>query len=223
MIGIIFTGGEAPDTQFIKQLIKEQTQKDTLFIAADSGLITAQDAGVNPDWVIGDMDSIDDKSRLSALPPDRIIRLTQDKDFSDTEMAFSLAFEKGCDQVWIIGGGGGRIDHLFGIRSLFERDIFPYRWITDSSDIYCIDADAVSGELITVKCGQGDGNKEQIVSVFPLGNGPWEAVSSGLKWELKGLSWDRGFYGLSNVAPDGCFSISAKQGRFMVVLLREFT
>ncbi|MCL2441626.1 MAG: thiamine diphosphokinase [Treponema sp.] len=210
MLGIIFTGGEAPNTQFIKTLLESLSQTDTLIIAADSGLIAAQNAGVNPDWVIGDMDSLDTQSRLTALPQERIIRLQHDKDFTDTEMAFSLAVEKGCSQIWIIGGGGGRLDHLFGIRSLFEREIFPNRWITDTSDIYCIE----------VEQREWKAESGAVVSVFPLGDGPWEAESEGLKWPLKGLPWNRGFFGLSNAAVNGEFSISAIKGRFMIVLNR---
>ncbi|MCL2800973.1 MAG: thiamine diphosphokinase [Treponema sp.] len=214
MLGIIFTGGEAPDTKFIKNLIEAQTQaqKDTLIIAADSGLIAAQNAGVNPDWVIGDMDSIDTQSRLAALPQDRIIRLEHDKDFTDTEMAFSLALEKGCRQIWIIGGGLGRIDHIFGIRSLFEREVFPLRWITSAEDIHCLDANSGQNELFITQ------KKGALVSVFPLGDGPWEAQSIGLKWQLDGLKWNRGFFGLSNTASENSFSITAKHGRFMVIL-----
>jgi len=39
-----------------------------------------------------------------------------------------------------------------------------------------------------------------------------------LKWPLAGLPWDRGFFGLSNAAPDGKFSVKAREGRFMIVL-----
>jgi len=56
------------------------------------------------------------------------------------------------------------------------------------------------------------------VSVFPLGGGPWEAESTGLKWPLNGISWNRGFFGLSNEAPEGAFTIRVKQGRFMVMI-----
>ena len=215
MLGIIFTGGEAPDTHFIKLLL--ETQKDALFIAADSGLVAAENAGVKPDWLIGDMDSLDDQSRLTAYPPQQIIRTQPDKDFSDTEMAFSLAVEKGCRQIWIIGGGGGRLDHLFGIRSLFERELFPLRWITDTADIYCIDANTAQNEISL------NPEKGAIVSVFPLGDGPWEAQSTGLKWPLAGLEWSRGFFGLSNVAITGEFTVSAIKGRFMIILSHEFT
>ncbi|MCL2245226.1 MAG: thiamine diphosphokinase [Treponema sp.] len=213
LLGIIFTGGGKPCAQVIRQAIDKDAMADNvIYIAADSGLEVAENAGLRPHWIIGDMDSINDISSLAYYPPDCVKRYPQDKDYTDTELAFSLAVEKGCDTVWIIGGGGGRIDHLFGIRSLFERDIFPVRWITGGEDIHCISACNAHNKL-SLKPG-----KNACVSVFPLGNGPWEAQSSGLKWPLSGLPWDRGFFGLSNVASDGDFSIKAEAGRFMVIL-----
>jgi len=215
-LGVIFTGGESPPLEIIRQLI-DQEAKDALLVAADSGLLVADKAGLTPDFVIGDMDSLDDPSRLAALPPESVIRYEHDKDYTDTELAFSLAVEKGCDEIWIIGGGGGRIDHLFAIRSLFERDVFPRRWITNAADISCIDASAPQSEL-SLKLEKG-----AVVSVFPLGDGQWSAKSTGLKWQLEGLPWERGFFGLSNVAVDGDFSIKAQKGRFLVILpLPEF-
>jgi thiamine pyrophosphokinase len=57
-----------------------------------------------------------------------------------------------------------------------------------------------------------------IVSVFPLGAGPWRAKSDGLKWPLDDVSWDRGFAGISNVALKENFVIRAERGRFMVIV-----
>jgi len=213
LLGIIFTGGEAPPIEVIKKLVEEA--KDALIIAADSGLVTAENAGLKPDRIIGDMDSLDDASRLCAYPPNNVIRHQHDKDFTDTELAFSLAVEKGCDLIWIIGGGGGRIDHLFAIRSLFERDVYPCRWVTNTADIYCIDANTAFNELCLKP------KKGTAVSVFPLCDEPWDAKSTGLKWQIEGLPWDRGFFGLSNVAVDGEFSIEAQKGRFMVIIDKE--
>jgi len=210
LLGIIFTGGQGPKAQVVKRLLETEA-KGALFVAADSGLKAALDAGVKPDWIIGDMDSLEDKSRLSAAPPERVIRHPHEKDFTDTELAFSLAAEKGCEDIWILGGGGGRIDHLFGIRSLFERERFPRRWITDAEDIRCVDANTPHNE---VSCRLAANAR---VSVFPLGEGQWKASSKGLKWQLDGLHWDRGFFGLSNVAVDGDFSVKAETGRFMVI------
>ena len=211
MLGIIFTGGEGPRSDITKRLL-ETIAEDTIYIAADSGLTAVENAGVNPDWIVGDFDSLSDTSALTAYPQSSIIRYEQNKDFTDTEIAFSLAIEKGCKNVWILGGGGGRIDHLFGIRSMFERELFPYRWITASEDIFCIDAETTKNQA------GASLQKDAIVSVFPLGTGPWEAKSEGLKWPLTGLPWDRGFFGISNVAIDGNFSIIAESGRFMVIL-----
>jgi len=208
LLGIIFTGGEAPSSQFVRHLLETEV-KNALIVAADSGLVLAEEAGLKPGWIIGDMDSLNDEKRLVAYPAEHVIRLQHEKDFSDTEMAFSLAVEKGCDEIWIIGGGGGRVDHLFAIRSLFERAFFPRRWISANADIRCIEAPDV------IRCSQEKGT---VISVFPLGDKPWEAISDGLKWQLSGLPWDRGFFGLSNVAPNGDFSIKAEKGRFMVVL-----
>ena len=211
MLGIIFTGGNGPPARLIKRLIKEEA-KDAVLVAADSGLAAAQGAGLKPHWVIGDMDSLEDLSRLVDWPQERVIRHEHDKDYTDTELAFSHALENGCDEIWIIGGGGGRIDHLFAIRSLFEREVFPFRWITEAADIRCIESTTPQNKL----CAGLE--KGAAVSVFPLANGPWEVKSSGLKWPLSGLPWERGFFGLSNVATDGKFSVMAQAGRFMVIL-----
>jgi len=210
LLGIIFTGGKGPQAELVRRLI-EREAKDALIVAADSGFAAAQGAGLPPDWIIGDMDSIGDDSSLSTLPPERVIRYEHDKDYTDTELAFLCAFENSCDEIWIIGGGGGRMDHLFAIRSLFERDVFPLRWITDAADIRCLEA-AAKNELSLIL------QKGEVISVFPLGNGPWEAESEGLKWPLAGLPWDRGFFGLSNAAPGGEFSVRAREGRFMLIL-----
>jgi len=219
LLGIIFTGGDCPAPEAIKRLIDNEA-KGAILIAADSGFAAMEKAGLRSDWVLGDMDSLGELSRLDALPPERVIRFPRDKDFTDTEIAFSHAVDQGCDDIWIIGGGGGRLDHLFGIRSLFERDIFPRRWITGAEDVRCIEAmnkeqrtEFGVGSYISEVLEEG-----AVVSVFPLGDGPWEAKSSGLKWPLDGVKWNRGFFGLSNVAVNGGFSIDAKLGRFMVIL-----
>jgi thiamine pyrophosphokinase len=209
--GIIFTGGEGPDPRILKRILEEHAA-EALLVAADSGLILAEAAGFRPDWIVGDMDSIGGEDRLRSYPPEKVIRHVTDKDYTDTELALALLWEKGCDEAWIVGGGGGRIDHLFGIRDLFEREKFPHRWITAAEDIYCINSDAADGSL-TMNLKQGD-----VVSVFPLGGGTWKAESKGLKWPLNNVHWERGLYGLSNVVVAEEIEVVAKQGRFMVIL-----
>jgi len=209
LLGIVFTGGKGPSSSLIRSLLNG---REIFAVAADSGLIAAESAGFKPALVIGDMDSLDG-SRLSAYPPHNVMRYPRDKDYTDTELALQKVIDKGCDEIWIIGGGGGRIDHLFGICSLFERAAFPRRWITDSADIFCLDADDETYNEISCRLAEN-----ACVSVFPLGLGPWKAKSKGLKWPLAGLPWARGFFGISNAAEDGNFLIKAEAGRFMVIM-----
>jgi thiamine pyrophosphokinase len=203
MRGIVFIGGRGPGPGLSRAL----AEGADLIAAADSGLIAAEAAGVRPHWVLGDMDSLDDPRRLDRYPPERVLRYPPDKDYTDTELALAFLWERGCDETWIIGGGGGRLDHLFAIRSLFERQPCPDRWLTAGEDVRCL-----SGEA------SFEAPPDRMVSVFPLGGGPWAAKSRGLRWPLEGLPWNRGFFGISNTAPGGSFSIKAEQGRFMVIL-----
>ena len=218
MLGLACIGGEGPEPDFCRFLARGAD----IIAAADSGLILAENAGLIPDWIIGDMDSLgidaseadasgSDQGRLEKYPSEKIRRFPHDKDFTDTELALELLWEKGCSEIWILGGGGGRTDHLLAIRSLFEREKTPSRWITAAEDIRCLD---------------GSGDRElnlslpasTLVSVLPLGIGPWEAESFGLKWPLKGLNWSRGFIAISNRTVEEQFTIRVIQGRLMIIV-----
>ena len=219
MRGIVITGGEGPTPEALRKIAKGAD----MLVAADSGLVAAEEAGLGPDWVVGDMDSLGDPARLGKYPAERVIRYPPEKDFTDTELAIALLREKGCDEIWLAGGGGGRTDHLFAIFSLFEREPSltdvrsaegppplepPDRWFTAREEIRCLR----EGRALDAALSPGS-----LVSVFPLGAGPWAAESSGLKWPLDGLAWERGGFGLSNVAVEGAFRIRSVQGRFMVI------
>jgi thiamine pyrophosphokinase len=228
--GIVVTGGEGPPSEALREIARGAD----LLAAADSGLAAAEEAGLNPDWVLGDMDSLDDPARLGKYPAERVIRYPPEKDFTDTELALALLREKGCDEIWLAGGGGGRTDHLFAIFSLFERSQTvaqtvaatilaaegspppkpPDRWFTANEEIRCLR----EGRALDAALPPGS-----LVSVFPLGAGPWAAESSGLKWPLDGLAWDRGGFGLSNEVVEGAFRIRSVHGRFMVIGRRGMT
>jgi len=238
-LGIAFAGGEGPEPAALRRLLAGAgclagaEGERPLLAAADSGLLLAEAAGLRPDWVVGDMDSLGGEGRLLGYPPGRVVRHPADKDFSDTELALELLWREGCGEVWIAGGGGGRMAHVFAIRDLFERERFPSRWLTAREDIRCIDSGgaasggagfgaaagagfangaAAGGSALALELGRGAS-----VSVFPVGLGPWSAESRGLKWPLGEARWERGLFGLSNEALGGPAEIRAGQGRFLIV------
>jgi thiamine pyrophosphokinase len=222
MLGVVFIGGEGPPPEISRPL----AARADILAAADSGLVAAEAAGFSPRWIIGDMDSVGDLSRLDAYPPERVLRYPHEKDYTDTELALFLLWDKGCDEVWILGGGGGRVDHLFALRALFERDRFPRRWVTAADDIWALEAQDVLTLASAGRGPQGRGAGKRAVNFVrgttvaaaPLGNGPWKAASGGLKWPLDDVLWNRGFFGASNEASEGELSVKVERGRFMILL-----
>lgn len=200
--GVVVTGGEAPPAS----VVKEVTAGADMVVAADSGADTAFECGVKPDLVVGDFDSIRDKSILTWLGEARVQRHAAAKDFTDTELALQALRDSGCDELIIVGGGGGRMDHLIGILTLFDRELAPARWVTDRSDLVCVTTSVrISGK-------QGD-----VVSFFPLGCEPCSAVSSGLRWPLDGIEWRRGDAGVSNELTGDVAEVRVARGRLLMV------
>ncbi len=205
MRGFAFIGGDGPEPG-----IDLGVRGGDVIVAADSGLQAVEAMGLRADWIVGDMDSLSDRTLLSRYPEDRIRFFPTAKDDTDTELALRLLSELCCDEeIVIVGGGGGRLDHTLAIAALFDREDAPDRWITRLETVAA--ADAGRGALI------GHAETGSLVSVFPAGSGPWLVRSRGLKWPLDGLSWNRGSFGISNVALSGDFELDPVEGRFLVV------
>ena len=86
-------------------------------IAADAGYLALRDAGILPDILLGDLDS------LAAGRPEACIQEEEGragsfevyasrKDFTDTEAAIRRALSDGADRITLYGATGGRLDHF---------------------------------------------------------------------------------------------------------------
>ena len=81
-------------------------------IAADSGLDHAIEAGIVPDLVVGDLDSVSAASVAWARQRRVPIEVhPTDKDLTDTQIALGAALSRQFLHVLLISGGGDRIDH----------------------------------------------------------------------------------------------------------------
>lgn len=82
-------------------------------IAADSGLAAARPLGLEVDLIVGDLDSVDAEdlaaARRAGIP---VERHPVDKDRTDLAIALDVARGLGARQVVVVGGDGGRLDHL---------------------------------------------------------------------------------------------------------------
>ena len=205
---LLLVGGEGPSRRQLTLLRNDphSSLKSGLVICADSGLDLARRLGLSPDWVVGDMDSLRNPGLLRRLPPHRVRRAAVEKDKSDTEMGLDLAWELGAASICIVGGEGGRLDHIVALLRLFDRRPAPDRWIGRHSEVIAVhDHLALRGRV------------GETISLFPTGDGPWRAESHGLHWQLNGLRWRRGDYGLSNRVTGSPAEIVVFEGDFILV------
>jgi thiamine pyrophosphokinase len=105
---VVFTGGEPPGAEAVAGL-----PADSLVIAADSGLDHAQAVGWPVDVVVGDLDSVGAEAlALAEQQGVTVERHPIAKDQTDLGLALQRALELGAGRVVVVGGGGGRLDHL---------------------------------------------------------------------------------------------------------------
>jgi thiamine pyrophosphokinase len=201
-LGLLFIGGEGP----VRKTIDPLLQHSPRIIAADSGFDLARAVGLEPEMLVGDMDSVEDSPELRAFPAERVRRYPPDKDETDTELGLRLFRELGVRRVVLIGGGGGSLGHLLGILALFERDERPSAWYTAREHVQAIDR-----ELVLEGC------RGQKLSLFPLGEKAAGLSSRGLKWPLDRLSWTRGDGGISNLCVEQRVEIRVAEGRLLMV------
>lgn len=108
--GILVTGGIAPSQALLKHLRNELPQAP--LICADAGADLCRTAGVVPDYIIGDMDSIKEETAqwLRELNVKKAV-YPAEKDYSDTQIALEFIYEAGAEEIIVIGALGGRMDH----------------------------------------------------------------------------------------------------------------
>lgn len=112
MKAFIYVGGSiAPNN------ITEHPKSGDLTIAADSGLLNARALGERVDVMLGDMDSVGD-----ATLPESAEKLTfpPEKDLTDAQLAVEVALSRGADDIVIIGGLDGRLDHTLSLMGILE-------------------------------------------------------------------------------------------------------
>jgi thiamine pyrophosphokinase len=202
--GLLLLGGEGPQRGQLEATLRSAA----LVIAADSGFDLALRLGIQPDLLVGDLDSVAPSRELEAFPPERILRFPQDKDETDAELGLRVFAERGLRRVVLAGGGGGRLDHLLALTALFERENPPAAWYT-------------ARELVQRVAGQAElaGCRGRRVSFFPLGGPAGGLSSEGLKWPLDGLEWPRGYGGVSNLVTSERARV--RVGRGALLMIRE--
>lgn len=200
MRALIFADGEMPSAALVHEL-REQAE---LVVAADGAADKALAAGIAPDAVVGDLDSISDAAR-ARLGPDRL-RLVPSRDETDLQKAIDFCLERGCSAIDIVAAGGGRADHALANLSVLclFRGPCRIRIIDDLFEIELVQQSAVI-----------DAPAGTVVSLIAIG--PCEGVTTtGLRWDLSDYALGFSPYGVHNEVRMPPGTVSVRRGDLLL-------
>lgn len=208
MKAFIYTGGK-----IYPENITEKPKKDDLVIAADSGYNNALLMSASVDIALGDFDSLADPSVI----PDSVEKITvpAEKDQTDTQLALDLAVSRGADDIVIIGGLDGRLDHTMSNLAILEA-------MYDAS-IHCVITSGQnrvryirSTSTLIAKSGF---NYISLISADETVKG---VSVEGCKYPLKNTKLSRKFqYAVSNEIVGNCALISVKKGGIFLIETKD--
>lgn len=201
-----------------------------VFVAADGGLDLALELGVEPDLVIGDMDSVNPNSLEETRADGVEIReYPTAKDESDYELAIQAAVNAGARRVTVVGSDSGRLDHLYA--TLFTLCAPKFSALTLDARLGGNYLAVLNGAAAGAGPGPGEGPQatpDSVVLEGPVGtqvslfavNGTALGVTTtGLRWPLAGDSLEPGSsLGVSNELSHTSASVRIVSGCLAVVV-----
>lgn len=189
-------------------MAQELAESADYIIAADGGQNRAREFGLQPDCVIGDFDSTTLNEDFDCL----YITYPAEKDLTDTEAALTHALEKGCRNVILLGGMGGRLDHTMGNIGLLDKyyNSFDHMEFIDGKNRMELLKD--SGRTL---------KRDARYKYFGLVSLNAEASGidiRGAKYELTGASLERAStLGVSNEFSEDTVKIRVQDGTLLIV------
>jgi len=94
--------------------------RDALVVGADGGGERLLAAAIQPDAVVGDMDSLSAAAQEKLA--NRLVR-DDDPDRSDLEKAVAWVRAQGADEIVVVSWSGGRLDHTLAALALAFEDV----------------------------------------------------------------------------------------------------
>lgn len=211
---VIVNGGNI-DYDFALAFLKKNSYE--YLIAADKGMEFVKNAGICPDMIVGDFDSVEEGLlpffEQQGIP---IRRFRPQKDSTDMEIAMLAAIECGSTDITVLGATGTRIDHVLGsIRNLslaLGRRV-PCRLVDAHNRIRMLD------ESIELKKEEKFG---KYVSLLAHGGAVEGLTLEGFFYPLKDYTLEAdSAIGISNEIVGDVARISFESGRLILVESRD--
>jgi len=184
---------------------------DPVVIAADSGLHLAHQLSLPVHHVVGDFDSVQPEALNQAQRDGAMVeRHPVDKDHTDLALALHLAMTWQPARVVVIGGDGGRFDHLMGVVTLLAAP--------DYRDVAIIGL--LGANRITVIHHDAElyGENGDVVSLVPMHGPAYEVRTHGLRFALHGETLPAGSTrGVSNEFARSRAHVSLTRGVLLAI------
>lgn len=200
---VIISG--SPDTNV--EEIKSLCTSEDFIVCADSGYSYAKKAGLTPNLIIGDFDSLKEEP-----PKDiEIVKLNSKKDDTDTEHCVMECIRRGYKNFLLLGSIGGRTDHTFAnISTLAFLSDYDYSGVARNN----------GEEIRILKEGTYEmkGKKGCIFSLFPYGCESVNVTYVNAEFPLnkKTLTYNVS-RGISNTFVDDVAEITINRGRAILL------
>lgn len=187
--------------------LRETPAPGDLVIAADAGYQACRRAGVIPDLLLGDFDSME-------APADfpNVRRLPVEKDDTDTLAAVKLGLEQGCTEFVLYGATGGkRLDHTLANLQmlLYLRRRDARGWMYGDDFLWTV----IENESLTVERTVEWG----LFSAFCLGDRAEGVDEAGFQYPLTGAVLTPDFpVGVSNHILESKAVVTVRRGALAV-------
>lgn len=186
-------------------------------IAADGGFAYCRFLGIEPDLVIGDLDSLSEDEaealqKIRKKNPDSVMILPCEKDETDMLAAIHAGLAEGCLEFHIYGGQGGRLDHtLANIQCLvYLKECGATGYLVDGTGMILV----VKDETVSFKK-----ETEGMLSLFSLCEKCEGVTIENMKYNLKDYTMVNSFpVGISNEFIGEAASITVKKGSAVIIL-----
>jgi thiamine pyrophosphokinase len=162
-------------------------------------------AGIHPDAIVGDMDSLN--IELADRFADRLF-IDENQDNNDLTKAIDWCIESGYDDLVIVGATGKREDHTIGNISLLVE------YIKNVNVIMVTDTGILRPFLRSSEISSFPGQQVSIFSIDP----ETEVTSSGLRYPLRRTKLKNWWVATLNEALGESFSLEFNVGRVIVYL-----
>ncbi len=200
---ILILNGDMPPVRILKKFCG----RDSYIICADGGADRAKKAGITPDIIIGDFDSVS-KSTLDYFSRRKIILLKiKEQETTDLEKSLMYIIANALNNVRIFGAYGNRPDHTLNNFSVLKRysRVLDIRIYDDNFEAYFID-----------KKTKFEYRKGQTISLMPMPVA-YGITTKGLMYPLKNEKLELGIReGTLNVSTGKTVSVEFSKGDLLM-------